>query len=291
MLRLSMNEVTTYRWSFEEDIFEYEKAGYQAIGVWRRKLADFGEEKGIELLCECGLPVSNLFWAGGFTGSDGRGFDESVADAKQAIRLASAMQAGCLVVWTGGRNHHIAPQVQRLLFGAIDALLPFAEMLGVTLALEPMHVSYAEEWTVLTSLEQAAETIDVVDSPFLKLAIDTYHIGHDANAMAALPYLADRVAIVHLADSRAVPTEEQNRCRLGEGNVPLRQIATSLIQAGYRGDFDIELLGEEIEGSCYLELLDHSRAVASQLISSDAGLPTNCVAGRGETIEPVLPTG
>ena len=92
MAMLSMNETTTYRWSFEEDVRQYAAAGYQAIGVWRQKLADFGEEKGIELLRESGLAVSSLLWAGGFTCSDGSTHRESVEDARESIRLAAAME-------------------------------------------------------------------------------------------------------------------------------------------------------------------------------------------------------
>src|SRR4051794_35720367 len=80
MTRLSMNELTTFRWSFEQDVAQYLAAGFGAIGVWRQKLSDYGEEKGIELLAESGLQVSNLLWAGGFTGSDGRTFRESIED-------------------------------------------------------------------------------------------------------------------------------------------------------------------------------------------------------------------
>ncbi len=46
MARLSMNEMTTYRWSFEEDVAHYQSAGITAMGVWRQKLSDYGEEKG-----------------------------------------------------------------------------------------------------------------------------------------------------------------------------------------------------------------------------------------------------
>src|SRR5690349_19331128 len=38
MARLSMNELTTYRWSFEEDLRHYAAAGYEGIGVWREKI-------------------------------------------------------------------------------------------------------------------------------------------------------------------------------------------------------------------------------------------------------------
>ena len=90
MERLSINEVTTYRWSFEDDVVHYRAAGIPAIGVWRQKVTDFGDEKAIELLAESGLKISSLLWAGGFTGSDGRSFRDSIADGAEAVRLAGA---------------------------------------------------------------------------------------------------------------------------------------------------------------------------------------------------------
>lgn len=84
--QLSMSEVTTYRWSLEEDIEHYLAAGFESIGVWRQKLNDYGEEEGIDLLAASGLAVSNLLWAGGFTGSDGRSFQEAVRDGCHAVR-------------------------------------------------------------------------------------------------------------------------------------------------------------------------------------------------------------
>src|SRR5271167_1707219 len=106
MPRISINEMTTYHWSLLEDVIGYQAAGIRSIGVWRRKLCDFGEERGIELLRESGLNVSSFSSAGGFTGSDGQTFREAVDDALDAVRLAADIRAGCLVVVTGGRAGH-----------------------------------------------------------------------------------------------------------------------------------------------------------------------------------------
>ena len=48
MPTLSMNEVTTYRWSLEDDLRQYAQAGYEGIGVWRQKLSDYGEEAAVD---------------------------------------------------------------------------------------------------------------------------------------------------------------------------------------------------------------------------------------------------
>ena len=115
MTLVSMNEITTFRWSLEEDVENYQQAGYRAIGLWRQKLTDGDLDRAIDLVVESGLYVSNLMWAGGFTGSDGRTLAESVDDAAEAIRAAAALRARCLVIYPGGRNNHTYRHAGRLL--------------------------------------------------------------------------------------------------------------------------------------------------------------------------------
>jgi sugar phosphate isomerase/epimerase len=268
MAKLSVNEMTTYRWSFEEDVAHYRAANIPAIGVWRQKLSDFGDEKGIDLLAESGLAVSNLLWAGGFTGSDGRTYRESVQDAVEAIRLAAVMNAGCLVVYSGGRAGHTANHAKRLLGSALTELGPVACEHGVTLAIEPMHNGCAAQWTFLNNLDDTLAALDAVGSPQLKLVFDTYHLGHDRAILSRIAPIASRVAIVHLGDGRELPTAEQSRCRLGEGALPLGEIIAALGAAGYDGYYDVELMGEEIEACDYQDLLRHSKQAFRALTNS-----------------------
>jgi sugar phosphate isomerase/epimerase len=258
MPTLSMNEVTTYRWPLEEDVRRYAAAGYEGIGVWRPKLSDYGEEQAIDLIADAGLRVSNLLWAGGFTGSCGRSPQESVQDGIQAIRLAAALGAGCLVVYPGGRNNHIYRQAERLLRGALNELLDYAVDLDVTLAIEPMHAACATEWTFLTDLESTIALVEDYGTPHLKLVFDTYHFGHDRAALANLGEIVPHIAIVHLGDRAGPHAADQDRRRLGEGSLQLAETIRGLVDAGYAGDFDVELIGQEIEPSQYDEVLSSS---------------------------------
>jgi len=265
MTLLSMNELTTFRWSFADDVENYQQAGYGAIGVWRQKLADWGECEAIDLLAQSGLSVSNLSWAGGFTGSDGRTLSESVDDAADALRLAAAIVAGCLVVYPGGRNNHTFRHAGRLLRTALDELLPLAEAVEVPLAIEPMHAACAADWTFLTSLESVVTLIEEFRSPWLKLAYDTYHFPLNARQRALLTDLAPHLSIVHLGDRRAPANIDQERCLLGYGRLPLGNIITTLQEAGYSGPFDIKLMGTEIEASDYWTLLEQSQIAFNEL--------------------------
>src|SRR5262245_1053888 len=193
---MSMNEMTTYRWSFEEDIQNYAGVGIPAISIWRQKLSEYGEEKGAELLAEYGLSVSSVLWGGGFTGSEGRTHRESIDDAKDAIRLAGALRANCLILYTGGRAGHTHNHARRLLRTALAELCPLAGELGLTLAIEPMHRGCASEWTFLTDLDECLALLDVLASPALKIAFDTYHFGHDPRVIERLRTLAPHIGIV-----------------------------------------------------------------------------------------------
>jgi len=257
----SMNEMTTYRWSFEEDVDHYAAAGIPGISIWRPKLADFGEEKGIVLLAERGLRVASLGWAGGFTGSDGRTYKEALADAHEAIRLAAELHAGCLIIYSGARGGHTNNHARRLFKSALTDLGPIAAEFGVTLAIEPMHAGCAAEWTFLTDLDEAIVLLDEVDNDALKLVFDTYHFGFDPVVLDHLSQLARRIAIVQLGDARQPPNGEPNRCRLGDGEIPFKQIITTLENAGYEGGYDVELMGEEMEAYTYDDLLAHSKEV------------------------------
>ncbi|HUT13111.1 MAG TPA: sugar phosphate isomerase/epimerase family protein [Thermoguttaceae bacterium] len=266
MPKLSMNETTTFRWSFEEDVAQYANAGIPAIGVWRQKLSDCGRAKALKLLEDTGLEVSHLLWAGGFTGSDGRTYRESVADAVDALQVAAEIRTRTLVVYSGARAGHTYNHAKRLIQSALKELIPTAAELGVTLAVEPMHPNCAEDWTFLTSIDDVLELLQAVDNPQVKMVLDTYHLGHDPALADRIGEIAPHLAIVQLGDAKEPPGGEQNRCRLGEGVLPLADITAALKAAGYDGYYDVELLGEEIETSDYASLLQHAKEAFERLV-------------------------
>jgi sugar phosphate isomerase/epimerase len=258
MARLAISELTTYRWSFEEDVELYRALGASGIGVWRQKLTDLGEEKGAALLAQSGLQVSSLQWAGGFTGSNGLSYEDSLTDARQAIFTARKIGAPCLIVHSGARGGHIHKHARRLFHQALDKLLPLAEEHGVKLALEPMKSDCGGEFTFFNCLDETLRLMDEHPSPALALTLDTYYWGHEPSLLDRLDGLAPKLALVQLGDGREPPSKEPNRCPLGEGRIPLRQIVERILAAGYDGYFEVELLGEELESADYREIVSRS---------------------------------
>lgn len=270
---LAMNQMTTFRWTLEEDVFRYAAAGYGAIGLWRQKLSDFGEDKAVELLAEQRLAVSSVSWAGGFTGSDGLTHEEAIEDARQAIELAAALGSPCLILHSGARGLHTQSHVRRLLREALEALLPLAEARHVALALEPMGSPCGSKWTFLNDLAGALDLVSNYRTPALKLVLDLYDWGRCETLASQLPALAPHLALVQLADGKGSRSGEPNRTLLGRGDVPLPEILAELHRLGYRGPLEIELLGEEIEACDYNRLLEGSRDYVRQALSGRPPLP------------------
>jgi sugar phosphate isomerase/epimerase len=259
MNTVAISQLSTLRWSIEEDANAYAARGFKGIGIYRPKLEDFGLERTIDLLAECSLSATSLSWVGGFTGSDGRKYEEAVQDAKNAVCDAANLQVDTLIVLAGGRNNHIRNHARRTLCDALREISLFAEDYGVRLSIEPIHPGCGEEWSFLNDLRSTLDIIEEVNSEQLGIVLDAYHVGMDEEVVAWLPDVVRHLHLVQLGDAKHSPLGEMNRCLLGEGCVPLIEILETLRHYRYEGPFEVELIGEDVEQISYDELLDHTR--------------------------------
>ena len=63
------------------------------------------------------------------------------------------------------------------------------------------------------------------------------------------------------------PHGEMNRCLLGDGCVPLPELLELLHENGYRGPWEVELIGEDVEAIGYEQLLDHTKRYLDQTLA------------------------
>ncbi len=260
-LQLSISQLTTYRWDLPVELDHLAYHGFDAISLWRTKVSDVGVDAARKLLDRSGIRVSSLQWAGGFTGSDGRTFRESVDDAAEAITTAERVGAEVLVVHTGCRGGHTLGHARRLLQESLEILSPLASERGVTLALEPHHPAAAVGCGFMPRLTQALEWIDRFNHPAVRLALDLWQFGHDSTLPGLFPDLVKRLALVKMADRIGPPSCDRERLPPGNGQLPLEELVGELHAAGYRGDFEFEIVGEAVEGLGYDAALRHLRRV------------------------------
>lgn len=259
MASFSLHQTTTYHWSLEEDVTACRDFGIGALGVWMRKLEQFGTERAIDFLNESGLRISSLSWAGGFTGVNGMSWEEAVEDTCDAIRIAGKINAGCLLIAAGGRGNHIWNHANKLLIQALKRVSDVADENNVTLALQPMHADHLADWSFLSTIDAAMDVIRCCRHPRIQLAFDAWQLWQEADLQQRIAEIASHVAIVQLSDGPAKPVSANDRCLPGDGDVPLREITQAFVKRGYRGFFEMALWSDEIWQREYHELIHDCR--------------------------------
>ena len=89
--------------------------------------------------------------------------------------------------------------------------------------------------------------------------------------LANLSDIVPHAALVQMGDRRGRHQSEQNRCPLGAGRIPLAEVLQNLIEAGYQEDFDIELVGQDVQLCDYEDLLQNSKQTFQQFLAPVEG--------------------
>ena len=263
MFEIAISQMTTPRWDLSLEVDRLAAHGFDAVSVWRPKISDVGTTAAATLIAAAGLRVSSVQWAGGFTGGDGRSFDESIDDALEAIETAETLGAPVLVVHSGCRGGHTRSHARRLLAEALELLAEPARQAGVTLAVKPMHPVAAVGCSFVSRLAEAVELIETFDDPAVRLALDLWHWADDPEVGRLVPRRAERTAVVQVADRTGTAAVAEDRLPAGHGRLPLADVLADLTGHGYRGELEFDPVGESVEILGYEGVLAETRLVAS----------------------------
>lgn len=113
----------------------------------------------------------------------------------------------------------------------------YAEDKGVTLALEPLN---RWETSFINLTEQALELARMIDSPRVKVMMDTFHANIEEKGLGkAIELAGPLMAHVH--------ANENDRGTPGSGHVPWTEIAAALKKIRYDGALVIESFSTEVK--------------------------------------------
>jgi sugar phosphate isomerase/epimerase len=76
----------------------------------------------------------------------------------------------------------------------------------------------------------------------------------------------DMITLVQIGDFKIGTTSSPDRSVIGDGDVPLERLLAMILDAGYRGMFDLELVGPKIESEGYLSATRRSLERASEIL-------------------------
>jgi len=263
--KFSISQVTTPRWSFEQDVIAYSKLKVDGMGVWETKLLDYGVERGIELLESYSMPVSVVIpvTANILPASPSWNLVTPLPDPPvwkhrlnrlesmiDSINLVSRLQAQCMVVVTGDRGEYSKEEATARVVGSLGDMMKEAEDKNVCLALEPLHRTRAPGLCFVTNIPESMDIINQVDHDNIGLLFDTYHLWDTPNVLEDISEAKGKVFGVHVNDwkpTRREVTASDDRQILGKGVIPLREILHALDKAGYDEFYEFEIVSQETD--------------------------------------------
>jgi sugar phosphate isomerase/epimerase len=258
--RLSLNQITTRRWGLQEAVEGCLVAGVHAISPWRDKVAGLGLPAAARLLRESGLRVHSLHIGGDFPAASESERRARLEDNLRAVEEAAELGADNLTLRAGALPRSRDIDAARMMVErGVEELVPYAEECGVKLALEPLHPVFAAERSVLVTLHQANDMLDRLDSPWVGVAVDAYHVWWDPCLYEEIARAGERIVGLHV-DDWPVPNRDplMSRVMLGDGVIELRRLKRAVDAAGYSGPIEVELFNKtywEMPGQEVLALM------------------------------------
>jgi len=245
--RLSLNQITTNRWSLAEALEGCLRAEVPAIGIWRHKIADIGLPESRRLVRRAGLRVSSVCRGGMFPAATAAERAARIEDNLRAIDEAAELGTDTLVLVCGPPPDRDIAAARRMVEDAIAALVPYARERKITMAIEPLHPMYAAERSCITSLEEANLLAEKFDADVVGIAVDVYHVWWDAMLEREIARARGRIRGFHVCDW-LVPTPDMlmGRGMMGDGCIDIHRIRTLVEAAGYTGLIEVEIFNQRI---------------------------------------------
>jgi sugar phosphate isomerase/epimerase len=264
LARLSLNQITTQRWSLREAIDGCARAGIPAIGVWRDKLAELGLAQAAQLARDAGLRVSSVCRGGMFPATTAAERQARIEENRRAVEEAAVLGADVLVLVCGAAPDRDIAAARAMVRDGITALLPYAEAREVRLGIEPLHPMFAGDRSAIVTLAEANALVEAFASPALGVVADVYHIWWDPDLYAQLARAAGHIFGFHVNDWLAPPPDPLlGRGMMGDGVIELRRIRTAVDAAGYTGPIEVEIFNQALWATPGDEVLE--RMCASYL--------------------------
>jgi sugar phosphate isomerase/epimerase len=246
--QLCIHTITTRPWSIEEAAKNYSAEGVKGITVWRDKLANRDIKQTGQLLRDYGLSIVSLCRGGFFPNKDKEKRKLAIEDNLKAIEEAAELGASLIVLVCGADPAQSLKDSREQIQEAIETILPQAAAAGIKLAIEPLHPMYADTRSAINTLAQANEMAEQINSPWVGVAVDVYHLWWDPNLEQEIKRCGENKNLFafHICDWNS-PTVDilLDRGLMGDGCIPVNKIRSWVEVTGFNGFYEVEIFSKK----------------------------------------------
>ena len=243
-------EFTTLNASFEDDLAAYSAAGAGGIAICELKLEEGREGEQLVAFRASGLTatscvpaVPSLLPLPKLPGPESP--EERVEAIRAGVRRLAPFEPTALVCLTGPAGDLGEDEARKVVVEGLRAVAEEAARHGIPVALEPMSAHFRDDWTLITTLQQAADLANEAGVANVGLVFDTWHLWDTPDLYAELERHGDRIACVHVNDWREPTRSWCDRVLPGDGVADLPAMVRALHEAGWRGGYDLEVFSDD----------------------------------------------
>jgi sugar phosphate isomerase/epimerase len=239
---IAINVLSLAAASFDQHAETVARMGAAAITPDITELSDVSAEQAARLIGDAGLQAAALTHrAFGF--GDAAETRAACERLGRSIEYANAIGAPIIVMTTGGRGSLNWGDAAKHFVEAIATCVAQAEKADVKLSIEPTSHLYADA-SIAHSLRDCTALASLAD---ISVAIDLFACWVDSDIDSAISVAGPHTAIVQVSDyiyeDHALP------CRAvpGDGAIPLDRLLPAIVSAGFKGTFDLEIIGPRLQ--------------------------------------------
>jgi sugar phosphate isomerase/epimerase len=248
--RVCVSAISSYRNSIIEDLELWARHGIDHVGVSVAKLEAHGWDDGVARVLDAiggGLRVDNLIGLGPFHLAQPVQWDAQRDRLTRSIDAAAEFDAGCMVFTTGPATPLTWEAAVDALEAALAPVLETSRLRSVPFAIEHTN-SLRVDVGFVHSLH---DVIDVARRLDTGVCMEINACWAERDLATTIANGIDRIRLVQVSDFRVGTLATPDRLVPGDGDIPIVRILGDVLAAGYKGPFDLELIGPRIEDEGY----------------------------------------
>lgn len=262
--RLSVSALSSFRWSFAEDLALWRRLGIGWAGLIAYKLGD-DVDGCLARLDDAGIRVSTVV-AGGFDLRQPAGWDDARAALHPLIDAVAAHRGWSVYITPGRTTGAPWREVLDMFAEAVAPSVAHARAKGVQLAIEP---SLRTDVSFVNTLR---DSIDVCARTGIMTVVDFGNCWMERDFREVVARAAPHTALVQVGDTPignvlgpGMPPAG-GRVPFGEGDLPIARMLTDVRDSGYAGPLELELPGPMGETEGYEPVIRRAVTKASTLM-------------------------
>jgi sugar phosphate isomerase/epimerase len=178
------------------------------------------------------------------------------------IEFAASVGAASVYVCTGAAPTLTWDDAAEALCEMVAPAVARGDELGVPLLLEPTNPLRVD----ISFIFWQRDAMDLARQAGTKVMLDFQSCWYERGLDDVVRRNIDLVGVTQISDFVIGTTETGNRVVPGDGDIPLERLLAMVLDAGFEGSFDLEVMGPRIEEEGYRSSVRRMVERASELL-------------------------